>query len=308
MPDIGNADFREYFYARWGREYFYARWGRENAIICAKSRFAEYHEYRQSLSIKAAWHGREDYFVDNERLAVDDDVYLILNEARRYASRLQSEKPATSFSIFFRPGMANEVLGCLIKSTDELLADPRRAAERQTEFHEHLTPHDKTVSPLLAYLHSVCKSGFDDEAWYEEQLHVLLERMLLRHRRDIQGMNQLSALKRRTRREIFHRVNNARDYIQSNYENPVLLDDVARHACMSPHHFLRSFRNMHGITPYQYLLAKRVRVAARQLSDTTRPITDIGPEVGFDSRSAFYRAFKKIFGVSPEAYRQETRH
>src|SRR5579872_361244 len=100
MPQIWDETFRPRFYARWGQE---------NCIISARTRRAEYPPYRQCLSIKAAWGGAEDYFVDGRRIAVDDDTFMILNDGRTYASRLRQPTPVHSFSIFFRPGMAQDV-------------------------------------------------------------------------------------------------------------------------------------------------------------------------------------------------------
>ena len=68
----------------------------------------------QRLSVKLARGGRERYFVDGRSIAVDDDSFLILNDNRTYASRFESNVELESFSIFFRPGMAEEVYGALM--------------------------------------------------------------------------------------------------------------------------------------------------------------------------------------------------
>ena len=47
-------------------------------------------------------------FVGN-RVTVDDETFMILNDGRTYGSALHSSKPVTSFSLFFRPGMADDV-------------------------------------------------------------------------------------------------------------------------------------------------------------------------------------------------------
>ena len=60
MPELAQKGFRDWFYQHWGRE---------NCVISARARHAEYPPYQQRLSIKAAWNGTEDYFIDGRRVA-----------------------------------------------------------------------------------------------------------------------------------------------------------------------------------------------------------------------------------------------
>ena len=69
MPAVWEPKFRSTFYERWGRE---------SAVISARARRAEYPEFRQLLSIKAAIGGREDYFIDGRQISVDDDTFATL--------------------------------------------------------------------------------------------------------------------------------------------------------------------------------------------------------------------------------------
>ena len=85
--------------------YFYSRWGKENCVIGARTANAVYIPYEQRLSIKAAWGGPESYFVDNKRLTVNDDTFLILNDGRTYSSSIRTSGPVTSPSAA-RPGCA----------------------------------------------------------------------------------------------------------------------------------------------------------------------------------------------------------
>ena len=107
------------------RRWFYGRWGRENAVISGTGRNVEYLPFRQRLSIKLARGGRERYFIDGRSIAVDDDSYLILNDNRVYASSFERGVEIESFSIFFRPGIAEEVHGALGVGIERGLAEYR---------------------------------------------------------------------------------------------------------------------------------------------------------------------------------------
>lgn len=72
---------------------------------------------------------------------------------------------------------------------------------------------------------------------------------------------------------------------------------------MSPFHFLRQFRAQLGITPYQYVLARRLRRAAVRLRDSREPVIDIALACGFNDVSEFNRRFRRVMGKTPTAFR-----
>lgn len=280
------------------RRNFYAVWGKVNAIMNASETEAEYHPYQQRLSIKAAWHGEERYFIDNRTLTVDDDNYLILNDRRTYASSIRSARPVHSFSIFFRPGFAEEVLGGMLTPQDRILERGGEAPARPVEFAEHLRPHDRIVTPVLRYISFHIDQGVDDEAWYEEQLSFLLERMLSSHRLTTRAVQSLAASRSGKRQELYRRLGWGRDFIHSNYQRPITIDDMARAACLSKFHFIRLFHALEGVTPYRYLQRKRVAAAQRLLSTTQLTHVEIAEQVGFDHRSTMFRHIRRVTGRS----------
>jgi AraC family transcriptional regulator len=79
--------------------------------------------------------------------------------------------------------------------------------------------------------------------------------------------------------------------------------DLARMACISPYHFLRTFKQVTGVTPHQWLLRARLREAAQRLATSRERITNIALDVGFEDLSNFVRSFRAEFGVSPRGYR-----
>ena len=64
------------------------------------------------------------------------------------------------------------------------------------------------------------------------------------------------------------------------------------------------FRQVVGVTPYQYLLNRRLDLAAARLLDDRSPVLDIALEAGFGDLSEFTRRFHQRFGRPPGKYRQ----
>jgi AraC family transcriptional regulator len=274
------------------REAFYRRWGVENCIVTGTGRIAEYMPWRQRLSIKVARGGRERYFIDSRSIAVDDDSFLILNDNRVYGSRFDSSGELESFSIFFRPGMAEEVLGALQASVERGL-DRGADSLQPVEFSEALHPHDSTVSPVLRYIQYGVRAGVDDGDWYEEQFQFLLERMLAHQRRVTQRLERLPALKSATRCEVGRRLALAVDLVHARYQDDIGLADMAQAACLSKFHFLRLFTELHGLTPHAYLQRKRALAAARLLDRGGQSATAIAARVGFHARATMARQLRR---------------
>lgn len=94
-----------------------------------------------------------------------------------------------------------------------------------------------------------------------------------------------------------------RDYIADSMEQPISLSILASLTGMSRFHFARSFRETFGLPPHQYLLRRRIALAADLLSRTTMPITLIGQRVGFSAPARFSTAFRRTMGCSPRSFR-----
>jgi AraC-like DNA-binding protein len=95
----------------------------------------------------------------------------------------------------------------------------------------------------------------------------------------------------------------AKDLIDARYREPLDVPSIARAAHLSPAHFSREFRRTFGETPHQYLLTRRMERAAALLRNTDRTVADICLTVGLRSVGSFTTTFRRIFGLTPTAYR-----
>ena len=75
---------------------------------------------------------------------------------------------------------------------------------------------------------------------------------------------------------------------------------------MSPYSFLRTFEQVSGTTPHQYILRTRLREAAERLVAGDSKILDVALDCGFGDASNFNRTFRGEFGCSPREYRRES--
>ena len=86
------------------------------------------------------------------------------------------------------------------------------------------------------------------------------------------------------------------------------LATLAQHAAMSRYHFLRCFRRVTGVTPYRYLLNRRLALAAQRLREDSASVLQIATDAGFADLSEFTRRFRGHFGRPPGAWRAQFLH
>lgn len=99
----------------------------------------------------------------------------------------------------------------------------------------------------------------------------------------------------------------ARDAMDRNWSEPLVLDTVAAAAGYSRFHFVRLFREAYGETPGQYLGRRRVERAQELLRSANLTVTEICVLVGFTSLGSFCTRFKELVGMTPTEFRARAR-
>jgi AraC family transcriptional regulator len=280
-----------------------AKCARESCIIWGRARRAEFGPYPELLSIRAVWGGTQYCHFNGRTIAVDDDNFLILNHGRIYSTSIRATHPVESLTICFQPELIRLVQDDAASSIEQMLDRGGSAAEPPRDFIENLQPHEGTVSPVLKFIRAHLWRGLVDEAWYEEQLIFLLERMRARQGKLLEQIDQLALIRPATRREAFRRVALATDFLHTRYVEEVDLEALAKMAYLSKFHFLRLFRLIHGVTPRAYLQRKRVDVALRLLESTQLPIGEVAQRVGFAYESTLLRHMRRRTKLSPRQIR-----
>ena len=101
--------------------------------------------------------------------------------------------------------------------------------------------------------------------------------------------------------------NNARqiiEYVEANLGRAVTVRELAHIAELSTHHFVRMFQKSLGLTPYQYVLERRVERAKELLRNETASLVEVGLSTGFCSQSHFTSAFHRSVGVTPAVFQR----
>src|SRR5260370_24776808 len=94
------------------------------------------------------------------------------------------------------------------------------------------------------------------------------------------------------------------EWLSENAAERIVLTAAAGRAGLSPFHFLRSFKAVLGVSPHQFLVRTRLRVAASRLLDEQDvPVTAIALEFAFEDLSNFVRTCHRAAGIPPCPFR-----
>ena len=96
-----------------------------------------------------------------------------------------------------------------------------------------------------------------------------------------------------------------KDLIDRNIDNNVSLEYIAKEAFCSPAHAIRIFKERYNITPYEYMMERRVVVAKQLLKNTSIPIKEIAYRLSFRDQHYFSAFFKRRTGISPLVFRKK---
>lgn len=105
----------------------------------------------------------------------------------------------------------------------------------------------------------------------------------------------------------YHPIRHVRAFLDDYYDTPITIEALSREAALSPYYLIRAFRRAYKQTPHQYLVGRRIAKAKELLRNSQLSITEICVTVGFESLGSFSALFRKVAGISPRAYRTNSR-
>lgn len=102
----------------------------------------------------------------------------------------------------------------------------------------------------------------------------------------------------------WEQIQNTVDYIEQHLGEPIMIDELAQLAALSPFYYQRLFHRLVKKPVAEYIKLRRMAKALDALMQGNRRILDIALELGFASHEHFARTFKQTFGVAPSEYRK----
>ncbi len=105
--------------------------------------------------------------------------------------------------------------------------------------------------------------------------------------------------------EWMERLNETICYIEEHLTKEIDYERLGQIACCSSYHFQRMFTYMAGIPLSEYIRRRKMSLAAVDLQGKSMKIIDVAGKYGYNSPTAFNRAFQSVHGIAPSAVKNE---
>ena len=106
--------------------------------------------------------------------------------------------------------------------------------------------------------------------------------------------------------QSYERMETALNYMDQNYCSDLSLSDIAGKAFMSRTYFCSMFKEMNGLTPWEYINIKRINKAVELLKSSGLSISAVATQCGYNNMANFSRIFKQITGTTPKHIRNRS--
>jgi AraC family transcriptional regulator len=276
----------------------------QNKLYSETTNEAFYNNEQSDFSIRMVTSGIEEYRLDHKTINVFPGYFLVLNDGTNYQRKIYTDRPSNTFSVQFSKNFLADYNRSLSCNDEELMDVPFDGTEKTPVFYETLYPLKNDLMFNLLHLKNHFDKKVNNELLLNEYLyHSLLLFYQVHYKEVLIGSRRLNFVKPCTRRELFKRLNNVKDYMISNCDQVISIEDLTNVACLSECHLYKLFKELYQCSPHQYLVKIRLNRAKALLGDTNYPVNEIIGMVGFESASSFIRLFKKNFALTPQSYR-----
>jgi AraC family transcriptional regulator len=158
---------------------------------------------------------------------------------------------------------------------------------------------DQTLRRLMTVLVEEKRNGFKSGAFFLDGVATALASYLVHHystmplgKVSVRGGMAPAILRR------------CIEFMESRLEGDLKLGDLAREAGLSTSHFVRSFRESTGKTPYQFVLHRRVERARALMRDPRVSLTEVALASGFADQHHLANVFRRMTRMTPSSYRR----
>ena len=108
-------------------------------------------------------------------------------------------------------------------------------------------------------------------------------------------------------RAIVHDLTKSIEFMRANVARSITLQELSRHAGLSPTRYSTLFRKQTGSSPVEHNIRLRMQAACYVLDTTALSVKEVAAKLGYDDPYYFSRIFQKTLGYSPLAYRQSVK-
>jgi AraC family transcriptional regulator len=259
----------------------------------------------RSFSLKYVVDQCIHYKVGNKEHAVTSGNFLLACKQQHVKAYFDSKTLVKSICIDICPATVAEAFTIISAKEDHDFDNYLDRYFSYPEFFEavypvHASSFGNKLTELVGHIRKGDASQFINREWFLD----LVEKVIYHEYGNYLALNGLNSIKMETKKELLRRLNQGKLYIDTNFLSINEINEVAVACNLSEFHFFRSFRQAYNITPYQYILNKRLDCALKLIQQGGLSITEISFQCNFPDLFTFSKAFKRRYGKSPSYLRE----
>jgi AraC-like DNA-binding protein len=256
----------------------------------------------EAFHIRTVFNERQDILIGTRKFSIFPDCLAIIPPTCNGECIIEADAPVHTLAITLAPNFMATFL------KQQYLLQKQWHEETIFDFSEAtIIPMSTDMQQNFRHLWKKTAALNTQDALLNEYISRFLLDYINGHcKRFSAEQKRLPFTRLSTKTDISKRLLLAKEYISNNYNQKFHIGDVANYCCLSENHLLRTFKEMFGITPYQYLALIRLSRAKSYLEKGTCTINEIVIMIGFESVSTFIKLFKSTFKLTPLQYRKYT--
>ncbi|WP_027087938.1 helix-turn-helix domain-containing protein [Cohnella panacarvi] len=149
-------------------------------------------------------------------------------------------------------------------------------------------------------IRQILQEAIDKESGYELAVNLLIKKLLLiLIRNDTRGL-----LADQDRVERI-RLKPVLDYVETNIDDRIAVEDACKLANMSYYYFVKFFKKIMGLSFTEYVNFRKIKRAEQLLLTRDMSVTEVGDQIGMANMAHFYKMFKRFNGCSPKEFQRK---
>lgn len=277
----------------------------ENRIIYSDEfgneiRFSSVREWNgiakfSGMSAKYVLQGVEYYQINQKKYMVRSGEYLIGNEKTESEVTIQSDVNVVGLCIDISEALVRETCSKFNLDSDfyDFLIQQQLIVNK---YNQSNTILGKKLEDLAKVIQNKQQYQFNLNL-FEQLSYSLIEDQIQIY----QKIGRLKFKKQFTQKEVFIQLISAKDFIDKNWNKSLDLNSIAHEAHMSKFHFARLFKDVIGLSPYQYLISVKMTKALAYLKEN-QTVQSVSEILNYPDISSFSKAFSKHYGIPPSLH------
>lgn len=252
-----------------------------------------------SLTLLSNTHGKTDCKIDGQPFKICSSVFLIINPFQQLEYSIGAKENIKTTNIHFNYPFIQNLYGYFTESDTSLLDNLENTENNALPtFFNELHYKNGKISSQIKQL-SLCTEAYQ----FEEKLSEIGIQLFLTQNECSKKLRSVRSRKVSTQKELYRRISRAKDVIFYNYAQPISVAEISKTICVSQYHFSRLFKDIYGVSPYQFLKIVRLE-KAKELLIKDYSVEEIAHQVGYTESNSFINAFKSYTKTYPTEYRR----